>query len=523
MADDTEHRALLAAALASRNEGIKLYWRESDLTCRWLVPAGNECMVGRRMLAYLIDRAEKEEEITNEAVREQWHELVWTLLENPNSPFALQRLTWLMRVAESPHRDETNTDTWNLYLWNLRLGELPPKVASPLVESLGIKDPEAFIDMDTAATQHYAQRSAAFEAQSHLSTVDALRQHYDQLKHFRALLLCANPGTGKSHLARLLARHWSSLSSGRALGAFHFVPLGPGSNAANLIERESERVAEAQAEVAVNLRQRLPDDRFFFDACPGFEDGLLLRAFAQAARNPRQDFLVLLDDIESIDPASALGELLTVLDSGARVRYQRGESGSKAWQLDEIGSQLIRLRHSQRLFFLPDNVYLVATARQEDAAIVSRLRGRFAVCSLEQLSSTALSEELLRSRSLLERVRVEDYLDPTVRLFSSINEILVQELGEHAMLGHVPLYAMVDAILGAEDHLEALRALAFTWRNELLPNLIARMWELSSMHLLAPGAKLSSLVEQSWLNVRIVLRGAGSSAYARIESTRERG
>lgn len=120
----TDKREILSAALSAHVSELRLFWRETGLSCRWLVPDGEHCYVDREMVEHLRTfRAVANETIEHDDVCAQWIEKVTPLLEEGEDgamPFSLRTLTWLLRVVESPHRDDMTIDAWNLYLWNVR-------------------------------------------------------------------------------------------------------------------------------------------------------------------------------------------------------------------------------------------------------------------------------------------------------------------------------------------------------------------------------------------------------------------
>ena len=132
MMENTGNREILSAALSAHVSDLRLFWRETGLSCRWLVPDSEHCYVDEEMVAHLKAFHEKAcESIVHPEVCEQWFEKSAPLLDGDEvatMPFPLRTLTWLLRVVESPHRDDLTIDSWNLYLWNVRLNDLPSHI-----------------------------------------------------------------------------------------------------------------------------------------------------------------------------------------------------------------------------------------------------------------------------------------------------------------------------------------------------------------------------------------------------------
>ena len=145
MIETENSREILSAALSAHVSELRLFWRETGLSCRWLVPDGEHCYVDMEAINYLKTFREKAKEvIVHEDVCAQWFEKSAPLLESDEvgvMPFPLRTLTWLLRVVESPHRDDLTIDAWNLYLWNVRLSELPSSIMRKLSGYLDSQDP----------------------------------------------------------------------------------------------------------------------------------------------------------------------------------------------------------------------------------------------------------------------------------------------------------------------------------------------------------------------------------------------
>ena len=153
MADNDINREIFSAALSAHVSELKLFWRETGISCRWLVPDSEHCYVDESLINHL--KAFKPENIDNEEIREEWVRECTPLLESDDAgslPFSLKKLTWILRVVESPHRDDLKRDSWNLYLWNIRMVDLPNHVANRLKDKLDgdIK----VLEFDTVITKY---------------------------------------------------------------------------------------------------------------------------------------------------------------------------------------------------------------------------------------------------------------------------------------------------------------------------------------------------------------------------------
>ena len=93
------YREILAAALSAHVSELRLFWRETGLSCRWLVPDGEHCYVDEEAIKYLRKFKENARtKIVHEEVCELWLEKSAPLLESEEigtMPFPLRTLTWL--------------------------------------------------------------------------------------------------------------------------------------------------------------------------------------------------------------------------------------------------------------------------------------------------------------------------------------------------------------------------------------------------------------------------------------------
>src|SRR5260370_11620774 len=95
------------------------------------------------------------------------------------------------------------------------------------------------------------------------------------------------------------------------------------------------------------------------------EDGLLCAFAAEAARQPSQPFVLIIDEITRGNLPRLFGELLYLL---------------------EYREQSVRLPYSRRAFQLPGNLYLLGTMNAADRSIVlldQALRRRFSIVEMK--------------------------------------------------------------------------------------------------------------------------------------------
>ncbi len=275
------------------------------------------------------------------------------------------------------------------------------------------------------------------------------------LRHLNVVLEGV-PGTGKTHTVKHVVADWESVSR-RPLAEPTIIVLHPSSAYEDLVEglRPTAEVPHSSAD---GLVADEPGSRGRF--APAL--GRLSEACQQAIDDPDRDHLLVLDEFNRANVPRVLGEFLLLLE-GSR-RAARVESG---WQPKVDGSA--RLTYSGRRFFVPDNLYLLATMNTSDASVATldaALRRRFVFMRLEPIAPEDLLDRLpevgRRSGSDLRRV---------VEMWDLVNRDLLQPLlGPDAMLGHSYFFVLADALRSGA--LSPERAIAEFLRYSYLPQLV---------------------------------------------------
>ncbi len=143
------------------------------------------------------------------------------------------------------------------------------------------------------------------------------------------------PGTGKTHVARLLARHLATSPGHIELTQFH-----PAYSYEDFIE---------------GLRPETAGDGLRYEVRPG----VFARLCERARKAPGETFVMIIDEMNRADLAAVFGELLYLLE------YRGTE---------------VTLPYSQRRFAVPSNVFLLGTMNTADRSLAMldfALRRRF--------------------------------------------------------------------------------------------------------------------------------------------------
>jgi MoxR-like ATPase len=278
----------------------------------------------------------------------------------------------------------------------------------------------------------------------------------------RNLILEGVPGTGKSHeITRLagsgFAEPITTIVMHPAIGYEDMIegvrPTAGGlESGANLNPKLGVKwFYECYGEDA-NRTQLRPESPF------GVRGGQFLLACARACKQPDDDFLIVLDEINRCNVPRAFGELLLSIEASKRWRWN---DQSRKWEGD---SPSVTLPYSGLQFFVPDNLYILGTMNTSDRSVApldQALRRRFAFHRLEPLSPSDL-------KGALAEFGASSLVSNAIDCWHSLNTRLEAELGADMMLGHSYFFDAKRMMEQGSGHLEALRS---TWRYSLLPQL----------------------------------------------------
>ncbi len=209
----------------------------------------------------------------------------------------------------------------------------------------------------------------------------------------KQLILQGVPGTGKTHVARCLAR---LIAQGRD-ECIRLVQFHPAYTYEEFVEGIKVRTVE------VNGRH---------EATYPIEEGLLCAFADQAAAFPTKPHVLVIDEINRGNLPRIFGELLYLL---------------------EYREQAVVLPYSRRRFQLPTNLYLLGTMNAADRSVAlvdQALRRRFSF--LEMSPDAEVLAAWLRTHPPAEI----DFASRVLDLFDRLNAKLAFELGPTALIGH---------------------------------------------------------------------------------------
>jgi MoxR-like ATPase len=268
--------------------------------------------------------------------------------------------------------------------------------------------------LPSAESDSYGE--AAFRRDTFLSD-DWLRRALGLLEMKRQLILQGVPGTGKTHVARCLAR----LLADDVAEAQRLVQFHPAYSYEEFVEGIKVKSVE------VNGRH---------DVTYPVEDGLLCGFAARAAAQPSQPHVLVIDEINRGNLPRIFGELLYLL---------------------EYRDQEVLLPYSRRGFRLPGNLYLVGTMNAADRSVAlldQALRRRFSF--LEMPPDATVLASWLEAHPPAGGAR---FAARVVGLFERLNARLRADFGPQCQVGHS--YFMVPELDEAR--------LAVVWQHQVRP------------------------------------------------------
>jgi MoxR-like ATPase len=317
----------------------------------------------------------------------------------------------------------------------------------------------------------------------------------EALLTFKNVVLEGVPGTGKTYAIEGIAKAWPN-RTGRPLLTFDGKPfaaivLHPSSSYEDFVEGLRPEVETP------TTSGRLFDEPVTSTNKFGLRDGFFVRVCAAAAKAPDKDVLVLLDELNRCNVPSVFGDLLLTLEASRRAIYKPAEPSRPPSAKDWTVEAPAQLPYSRRNFFVPNNVYVIATTNTTDRSVApldAALRRRFAFHRLEPAMPTGEN--------------LPTFLDQSIRTLYTTSGSVLRDLNDHAlrpclgpdaMLGHSYLYALREQLKDATDVETAISALKRHWRYAMLPQLIDAVRALGAEDLLDPDTR------KAWLDDRAEL------------------
>jgi MoxR-like ATPase len=236
---------------------------------------------------------------------------------------------------------------------------------------------------------------ASFHRETYLSEV-WLDRVLGLLRLKKQLVLQGVPGTGKTYVARCLAR----LLTHDRTDCVRLVQFHPAYSYEEFVEGIRARGADVNGKSEVTFP---------------VEAGVLCQFAEQAAKRPSEPHVLVVDELNRGNLPRIFGELLYLL---------------------EYRDQALTLPYSKRPFRLPDNLFLLATMNPLDRSAVAldqALRRRFSFVDMP--ADAAVLASWLESRTPSEDTDAT-FGPRVVRLFEELNRRLARDAGPEKQIGH---------------------------------------------------------------------------------------
>lgn len=408
----------------------------------------------------------KPKELTGDAWGEDGYgcEVTYRVLDSP------------IPKAEVPNRGpdvgpfDRNGDVKQGYLFPIRDSD-----TFALLEFLNDRVPDLF-EVPEGSTK------PAFERSVTMATPPAGSPNpiHELLVTAKNIVLEGVPGTGKSFAIERLAAEWEQ-RTGRPLASFGGKPF------AALVMHPSTSYEDFIEGLRPQIDHDADRDLLFDEPTEGtgdfvVGDGFFLRVCAVAVRNPDRDVLVLIDELNRCNVSSVLGDLLLTIEASRRAAYRGGEGESASAASWDAAVQ-VRLPYSRRIFFVPDNVYVVATTNTTDRSVApldQAIRRRFAFYRIEPDVTPAAE----RAQHL--GVGERQVAVASAKMLALLNDaVLAPCLGPDAMLGPSYIYQLVNELETAGSSAAAARV----WRYNIVPQVLDVARSYGAEGMFDPGAR----------------------------------
>ncbi len=347
----------------------------------------------------------------------------------------------------------------------------------PLLEFLYDRDPEIF---DSAGGEQ-SSVSLAITNRLEESMVHPLVQLLASAKN---IVLEGVPGTGKTFAIEAIASGWES-GTGRKLLKFGDKPFAaavmhPSTSYEDFIEGLRPTIGDGPGVLPTYFDEPVSGRGKF-----RLDDGFFLRACKLAVQHPEADLLVLLDEFNRCNIPSVLGDLLLSIEASKRARFV-GNDSSEASASSWSAPVNITLPYSRRLFFVPNNLYVIATTNTTDrsvAPIDAAIRRRFHFVRLEP--------DFRSMRELVQDLETSagELFAESLALMENLNDTVLRIcVGPDAMLGQSYLYGLHDRLRANATH-DGSAIVREVWQYQILPQLIEGLRAQGAEDLLDAGAR----------------------------------
>jgi MoxR-like ATPase len=309
----------------------------------------------------------------------------------------------------------------------------------------------------------------------------------DLLLGFGNVVVEGVPGTGKSYVVRLLEQEWPN-RTGRHL-VVHTTVLHP---------------ATSYEEFVGGVRPVRVEGKYVFAPAAGW----FLRHIDTALKNPAEDHLLVLDELNRANIPKVLGDLLLVMDWSKRllpaagVYDVAGAGPDQRVELPQLGTTLVA----------PDNVFLLGTMNTSDRSIApidAALRRRFSFFRLDPWPVQRVVDHLQERRDPLPQL-----VQQSVGWWAEINAALEAKLGPDAVLGQSYMLELAEGMGTTADPAGEEAVFAHcerVWRYRILPQLFDTLFAHDALDELAEAKPVGQALggAEGALKLKVTVAGEG--------------
>jgi MoxR-like ATPase len=245
----------------------------------------------------------------------------------------------------------------------------------------------------------------------------------DLIKRRRFVILEGVPGTGKTHIFKLIKEK-------KYFKETRFLTFHPSSDYSSFIG--GIRPGDDNGELIFNPTK-----------------GHLLKILEEADEKGKP-VLLWIDELNRANVPRVFGDLISLIGNSDPPELQIHNAGLK--------DDRLKLTDNQK-----KNLHIVATMNTSDRSVTpldAALRRRFSFVRLQPMHK----QELRKINSAFEK------LDQHVDCFLKLNDILKKSMGEDAIMGHSYLFEMLDK--DAKSKVRSESEILMIWKFSILPNIV---------------------------------------------------